>query len=525
MSNRVDHITILGGGSAGWLAAAMLAALLNRRNDGPDIRLTLIESPRIPRIGVGEATTLNIRNTLVELNIDEKHFLKHTNGSFKCGVKFADWDRDASGRLTSFFHPFFAPGAIEGRSPAYHYLRMAKEAAAPQSIHRLLTPGTPLLEDCKAPRRLEDKDYNGFIRYAYHLDAALFADYLKDFAIAMGVEFIPDDVVDVKLDERGFVAALSLRERGAMPVEFVLDCSGFQGLVIRKALKEPFLSFSDHLLCDRAIPLQLDYPAAERGRLESFTTSTAISDGWVWKVPLYSRRGMGYVFSSKFTSDDRAIAQFMDYLGLDQAPDDIRIIPMQIGRVRRNWVNNCVAIGLSGGFVEPLEATALHFMQSAVRRFVDHFPDRRVSPELADAYNRITEGLYNEVRDIIALHYHCSTRDDTPFWKAVRHEVPVPDSLARRLALWKRKLPGPHDHAAPFTVFNEWSYIYILTGKGFFNDVEFPLESTVSEADFRQFVRVIERQQAELARLAPDHYALLTEMRAQEHAPWYAPAA
>jgi tryptophan halogenase len=234
---------------------------------------------------------------------------------------------------------------------------------------------------------------------------------------------------------------------------------------------------------------------------------------------------MGYVFSSKFVSDDQAIAEFLGFLGLDRAPDDIRVIPMNIGRVRRNWVNNCVAIGLAGGFVEPLEATALHFMQNAVRRFVDHFPDRRVSPELADAYNRITEGMYDEVRDIIAMHYCTSTRDDTPFWKAVRHDMPIPDSLARRLALWKRKLPGLHDHLSPYVIFNEWSYIYILSGKGYFDGIDFPMEGMVSDDDFREFSAQIERQRADLERNAPDHHALLTQLRTVDTAPWYAPAA
>jgi Tryptophan halogenase len=518
--NRIDHLTIVGGGSAGWLAASLLSGLLNRRSQGPDVKITVIESPRIPRVGVGEATTLIFGDTLKHLNIHEKDFLKKCNGTFKTAVKFVDWNRDANGAPCTYFHPFFAPGMVYGQSAAYHYLKRARAGDVPPMAY-MLTPGSVYYDDLKAPRGLEGEDYEGFVRYSYHLDATLFADYLKNFAIGMDVEYIADEVVDVTLDSRGFVTELTLEERGVYPVEFVLDCSGFQGLVVRKAMAEPFIPFKEHLLCDRAIAAQVPYLESEQGRIEPFTTSTALSAGWVWKVPLFSRRGMGYVYSSAHTGDDQAMDEFLQFIGGGHQADEMRVIPMEIGRIRRNWVKNCVAIGLSGGFVEPLEATALHFTQMAVHWFAEYFPDKAVSPELADGFNRLTSGLYDEIRDIIALHYHLSNRDDSSFWRAVRHDVPVTETLARRLALWRRKLPGPYEREGPYSIFNEWSYIYILAGKGFFDGIEYPMESALSDDDFQESLDIVDRERPQLRALAPDHAELLRQINAADYTPWH----
>jgi tryptophan halogenase len=519
--NRIDHLTIVGGGSAGWLSAALLSCLLNRRNQGRDVRITLIESPNIPRIGVGEATTPSFKNTLQQLNIHEKDFLKQCNGTFKTAVKFAGWNQDANGAAQTYFHPFFAPGAVYGQSSAYHYLKRAHAGPVPP-LASMVTPGSLFYDDLRAPRALEGEDYEGFVSYAYHLDAALFADYLKKYAIVMDVEFIPDEVVDVTLDARGFVTELMLKERGAHPVEFVLDCSGFQGLVIRKAMGEPFIPFGEHLICDKAIATQVPYLESEEGRIEPFTSATALSSGWVWKVPLYSRRGMGYVYSSAHISDDQAMDEFLQFIGGGHGADEARIIPMQVGRLRRNWVNNCVSIGLSGGFVEPLEATALHFVQNAIRWFTEYFPDKDVSPALADRFNYMASGLYDEIRDVVAMHYHLSNREDTPFWRAIRHDVPITDSLAQRLALWRRKLPSSLDREGPFSIFNEWSYIYILAGKGYFDDIEYPIESIISDDDFQESLDILERERPQLSALAPDHMELLRQINAADYTPWHA---
>jgi len=256
----------------------------------------------------------------------------------------------------------------------------------------------------------------------------------------------------------------------------------------------------------------MPYLESEQGRIEPFTSATALSARWVWKVPLYSRRGMGYVFSSAHISDDQAMDEFQRFIGGGHGVDEMRIIPMQIGRLHRYWVNNCLAVDLSGGFVEPLEAMVLRFIHSAIRWFVEYFPDREVSPVLADRFNFLATGLYDEFRDIVALHYRLFNCGDSSFWRAVRHEIPIPKTLEHRLALWRSELPSEYDRNGPFNIFNEWSYIYILAGKGYFDGIEYPIESMISDDDFQESQDIVNRERAQLRALAPDHAELLHQI-------------
>ncbi len=222
-----------------------------------------------------------------------------------------------------------------------------------------------------------------------------------------------DDVRDVTLDDRGFVAALELERRGTLPVEFVIDCSGFRGVVIKKALAEPFVSYAESLPCDRALALQV--PHLDGAKLPPYTTAAALDAGWAWSVPLYSRRGTGYVYSSAHVSDDEALAHLRAHVGPEADAGEPAFIRMSVGRAARSWVNNCVAIGLAGGFIEPLESTSIHFVQMSIRWFLDNFPDRACSPPLRNSYNALIEGLYQDIRDFIVMHYLLSNREDTEF--------------------------------------------------------------------------------------------------------------
>ena len=510
MANRIGHVTIVGGGSAGWLTAAILAATLNGRARD-NVRIAVIESPSVPRVGVGEATTPTVTDTLRALEIDEAEFLRRCDATFKTAVKFVGWNHRADGTDRAFHHPFFAPGPQHGFVPAYHFFKAQKQGLD-TALDTTLTPAEVLFERHRAPKPVEGPDYQSNFRYAYHLDAQLFAEFLREYARARGVAFIPDDVQDVSLDERGFVASLKLAQRGDFPVEFVVDCTGFRSLILGEALGEPFEPFGHNLLCDRAVAINLPYPEDEQGRIEPYTSATTLAAGWVWRIPLYSRRGLGYVFSGAHTSDDEAVRAFMIHLGVAEPYPDARVIPMRIGRMRRSWVGNCVGIGLAGGFIEPLESTSLHFTQMAIRLLVQFFPDRGVSPPLAEGYNQAISGLYDEVRDFICMHYFTSNRSDTEFWRAVREHAVMPDSLAARLALWRHKLPDQHDTIGN-SLFTYWSHIYVLGGKGYFDGLDLPLESAVTEQDFTAFLRVIHGAREELARTLPDHRAYLERIR------------
>ena len=520
MSNRVQHVTIVGGGTAGWLAAGILHAGLNRRGDDRDVRISVIESPNIPTVGVGEATTISMNLTLNQLGLDERDFLKQCNGSFKCAVKFANWNHDAEGGPITFWHPFSRQGYLHGYNAVYHFLKAAKAGGQPD-FGDAMFPSMAAIKDCRAPRGADGPDYDGLFPYAYHMDAALFAQYMTMYATNLGVEHVRDDVTKVNLDERGFVKSLTLKERGDWPIELVIDCTGFKGLIIKEALGEPFQPYAEQLLCDKALAVQIPYSADEK--IESYTTSTALDAGWSWRVPLFTRLGTGYVFSSAFASDDEAIAEFRRYLGLADDHPDPRVISMRIGRSRRSWVKNCVAVGLAGGFIEPLESTSIHFSQMALRWLLEFFPGPDMSPVLAEHYNKVTHNLYEDIRDFIVLHYATSNRGDTPFWIEARAEERIPDTLKSRLELWKQKLPGALECNHPYSLFESWNFIDVLVGKGFYHGIELPGEAAVSVEDFAEAARNMAQIRAEILRKAPDHREVLTRIRAGDYRPWYNP--
>jgi tryptophan halogenase len=317
-------------------------------------------------------------------------------------------------------------------------------------------------------------------------------------------------VVEVKQGENGFITALKLKERGLVPVQFVVDCSGFRSLIIGKVLEEPFESYSDHLLCDSALAVQLPHPNPTR--LEPCTHSTALGAGWSWRVPLYNRVGTGYVFSSRFRSDEEAIEEFRDHLGEAGRDAEPRVIRMRIGRVRRTWVKNCVAIGLSGGFIEPLESTAIYAIEMGIRWLVRHFPDKAMSPALANSFNRAMGAIYEEVRDFVVLHYYCSNRKE-PFWVAARSEIELPDSLRHNLELWRHTFPNEAD-TADHQLFIYWNYLCVLYSKGYYKGATLPLEDSVSQADWVEFTRRLEQKKRRLLANLPDHYELVTAIRA-----------
>lgn len=507
--NRITGVTIVGGGTAGWVTAMVLNSALNGHSDGPRVRITLIESPNVPTVGVGESTVPGMPRLLQQLGIDEKQFMRQCNASFKLGVRFVHWHEDDDGRPLEYFNLFNSPVAIHGLNPGYHFHRFAGPERYGEFADAL-GPTGDLIRARRGPRRAEAGDYEGEIGYAYHVDAALFALFLRDLCVARGVEHLLDDVVDVQQGEGGFVTALKLRERGLLPVQLVVDCTGFRSRIIGQVLGEPFEPYSDVLLCDSALAVQIPHP--EPGQIEPCTRSSALGAGWAWRVPLHSRVGTGYVFSSRFRSDEEAIAEFLGFLGPQAKDAEPKVIRMRIGRMRRHWVKNCVAIGLSSGFIEPLEATAIYMIETAARWLVRHFPDRAMSPQLADSYNRLTNTLYEEIRDFIVLHYYSSNRRE-PFWLAARQEIELPAALATRLELWRTTLPNAIDTTGD-RLFDAWNYLNVLYCKGYFRDCSYPLEGSISRADWDGFTRRLANFKRRLVAGLPDHFELLEEIRA-----------
>jgi tryptophan halogenase len=444
---------------------------------------------------------------LRQLDIDEAEFMRRCNASFKCGVRFKGWSFHDDGRSRDFIHPFNAAYAIPGgHNPAYHFHRFAAPDGATDLVDRLV-PNAALIADRRGPRRIDQGNYEQAIGYSYHLDASLFAEYLREICLTRGVTRIVDDVVDVVRGADGAVTELRLERSGSHEVEFVVDCTGFRSLILGEALDEPFESWGGHLLCDRALALQLEHVAPET--LDVCTGATALGAGWVWNVPLFTRVGTGYVFSSAFRSDDEARDEFVTHLESlgHRVTVEPRTIAMRLGRRRRGWVKNCVAVGLSSAFIEPLEATAIYTIDMTIRHLVHHFPDRGVSPELADGFNRQIAALQANILDFIVMHYVTSNRGD-PFWLAARADVETPATLARNLAIWKHVLPGPGDTPGNH-LFNDWSYLFCLYGKGYFDGIEFPAEGSVHRADWSEYTRQLDEAKHRLIQGLPSHRDLM----------------
>lgn len=511
MGKPITNITIVGGGTSGWITAAYLN---QRLQWGPmrnrDVSITLIESPDTGIIGVGEATVPTLKHTLKHLNISEAEFMQRTDATFKLGIWFKDWNRDSGGEAIQFVHPFTGGMTVNGYNPGYSYKKHGvpgRPQATDQDFVRLIGHARDAMEGMRGPRALNGPKFGGALQYAYHIHAGKLADFLSEVCTARGVKHLRDNVVDVKRDERGFISALQLKQNGEWPVELVVDCTGFKGLLINETMGEPFESYADYLFNDRAIPIQIKHPDPDK--LEPMTTSTALSAGWSWHIPLQSRIGTGYVFSSRFKSEDEAIDEFRAYLGPAADGANPRVIKMRVGRNRRSWVKNCVAIGLSSGFVEPLESTAIMSVELQARWLLLHMPTADFEQPLIDQFNNVTARLYDEVRDFLGIHFTQTNREDTPYWRAVRHEAKKSDSLAEHLALWKYALPGPLDPRVK-TVFNQWSLLCILMGKNFYKDASPVGEEVVPMNTWKEYLGEIRKRKAAVMNRLASHKQLVT---------------
>ncbi len=515
MDNQINEVTIVGGGTAGWLAAAFLVRFMNLRNKQNPVIITLIESPNVPTIGVGEATVPTMPGLLRSLGISEKEFFIRCNASFKLGVRFSNWNHDRQGRGTSFIHPFDGISTqLGGQNPAYHFHKFGGP------------PGRDNIDDCLAvsgaaiaakvgPKLLTHGDYESQLNYAYHLDAGKFAEFLREISIGRGVNHVLDDVEEIEQDERGYISALKLQRQGRHPVELVIDCTGFKGVIINQVLGVPFRDYSKYLLNNRAMAVQI--PHRDVSKIEPCTNSTALGAGWVWRVPLYNRIGTGYVFSSNFRSDDEARDEFLAHLGEDGKKAEPRVIPVRIGRMERAWEKNCIAIGLSAGFIEPLESTAIYMIENFVKLLLINFPDKSFPPILSQRFNEKTEKMMQSIRDFIILHYCTNNREDSEYWRVAREEMELPESVENLLEEYRHTLPVNTDFDGVY-LFNYFSYNTILFSKGYLGGIRYPAERFIVREDWDQRIAdFLKYEQKKLAGL-PNHYQLLRKIRGEDDA-------
>ena len=473
--HRIRNIVIAGGGTAGWMAAAAMARLLD-----PSTNITLVESDEIGTVGVGEATIPPISAYNKMLGINEDEFLAATKATFKLGIEFVGWGAPGE----RYFHPFGCHGQ-DFRGVHFHqlYLRELKRksldeienwsmSAVAARLGRFARPAPD------APLPLSQ------LAYAFHFDAGLYARYLRGLAEKQGVRRVEGKIVDVELDpSNGHVRSMQLADGSQVAGELFIDCSGFRGLLIEEKLKAGYESWQHWLPCDRAIAV----PSSYSGQPDPFTRSTARTAGWQWRIPLQHRMGNGLVYSSAYQDDADAEAELLANLEGETLAEPRRL-SFTAGRRRVAWEANVVSLGLSSGFVEPLESTSIHLIQSGIVKLLALFPDTRFNSLERDEYNRQMREVYEDARDFIILHYKATRRRDSEFWDHCR-TMDVPESLDRKLELWRSKGRVFRDS---YELFGTASWVAVLLGQGVVPD---DYEPAADGVDRGLFARALDKMQ------------------------------
>jgi hypothetical protein len=525
VSGPVKNIVVLGGGTSGWMSACYIERLLARLQV-PDASVTLVESEDIGIIGVGEATLNDLKRTLRFLEIDEREFMVRTHATFKNGIKFVNWcDDPAKVGRHHYYHPFEDVPKIDGMWLVDIWACLAADKAIDLDYSYLTGPCAYISDKLRAPKTAESKQYEGLFDYAYHTDTVLFGRYLREVALSRGIKRIVDNVIGVQSDERGLITALNTRQHGALTGDLFIDCSGFGGYLINKHFGTEFQSFNDSLFNDRAVALRVPYRAGEP--INPFTTSTAMSSGWIWDIPLsdqqvalggqqrwtddsaHGRRGVGYVYSSQFISDEAAERELRGYVGERAQGIDARFLKMRIGRNRTFWVKNCVAIGLAAGFIEPLESTGIALVSQGLAFLSAHFPTRDFPEPLADSYNGAMTRLYDHIREFIVLHYCTTRREDTEYWRANKHNINVPPRLQSLLEQWRHRTPDTYDNLSGIDFFHHTSFQYILAGMRHHAQASDYVRSRVSPSLIAHIRRRIAEVHASALAASVDHVEFL----------------
>ncbi|MEW6994320.1 tryptophan halogenase family protein [Colwelliaceae bacterium MEBiC 14330] len=466
---ELKNIVIAGGGTAGWLTANHLAKKLIKV--GNDITITLVESDNIPTVGVGEGTVPLMRQTLQSLGISETEFIVECDATFKQGIKFVDWVNNPIKCKPSYYHHVFDNPTMSNLDLTSYWLKSLRESGL--SYVDAISIQGKVCDSGLAPKLITTAEYQGVTPYAYHLDASKFTALLTKHAVSkLGVKHIKADIADVTLAQDGSIESLVTSGDKIIAADFFVDCTGFQSLLLGEALKVPFIDKSDVLFADHAVAIQVPYDE-EDTPIPSFTTSTALNAGWIWDIGLKNRRGIGHVYSSSHTTHEQAEQDLRDYIGSSAENISSRVIPMKVGYREKFWQKNCVAIGLSQGFVEPLEATGLLVFDTTAKMLAEQFPSNNIESALiAEQFNQRVSNSWINIVDFIKAHYCLSKRNDTDFWCDNRLEASIPNSLKDRLARWKYQPPSHYDFANKFSVFNLENYRYILYGMEFEDESE-----------------------------------------------------
>lgn len=512
MSSKIKSIIIVGGGAAGWLTAGLLATQL--KSDHADaVSIRLIESPDIATVGVGEGTWPTMRLTLQRLGIDEWAFMRACDATFKQGTYFVGWER--SDQNASYYHPFTRPhGDI---APAW--LRQT----SPVSFAHAANPQAAVCDANKAPKTRFAPPYAGPLNYGYHLDAGKFGAYLRDHCTQkLGVENIPDTVVGVNSTPIGEIASVTTQNHGHIDGDLFVDCTGFRSLLLGQHYGVGLVSCKDILPVDTALAVHMPYPSANHP-IASLTRSTAQDAGWIWDIGLTSRRGIGYVFASHYCDGEAALKTLQNYVQTqggnlnDLSP---RTLTFEPGYREQFWTHNCVAVGLSAGFLEPLEASAMVLIELAANMIAAHFPVTDTDmPRAASRFNRKFHHRWERIIDFLKLHYVLNQRHGEPFWDAHRHPATIPASLSELLEHWQYYTPSAADFDHRDEMFPAESYEYVLYGMGFRTQESHVLARPARLQMAYERIREVPAHTKRLVSDLPDHRAVLNDIQNQVYTP------
>ncbi|MDI1328532.1 MAG: tryptophan 7-halogenase [Brevundimonas sp.] len=462
---RIRSVVIIGGGTAGWMAASAI----NRLVDPGRLKVTLVESAEIGTVGVGESTLPHFRAFNASIEVTEADFMRATGATFKLGIRFENWGAEGE----TYFHPFGVHGAGNEEAPFHHYWLKASRTADVGSIDDYSLPAVMARKERFTHPASEPGALGSSFTYGYQMDAGLYAAFLRGRAEAAGVTRVEGRVVKVDQDERGLIRSVTLERGETIEGDLFIDCSGFRGLLIEQTLRSGFADWSHWLPCDSAVAI----PCALSRAGTPYTRATALKGGWQFRIPLQHRVGNGYVYSSEVMDRETAAAALIGRLEGDMLaePNHLRF---KAGQRTRNWIGNCVAVGLSAGFIEPLESTSIYLIQKAITTLIELWPDRMFDPVDSGEFNRTMDMEAERVRDFIILHYHATRRDDSPLWDHVRTMAP-PDSLAEKIELFRSRGAVRLDREG---LFMHPSWVAVLLGQGVTPERHHPLADKAPDA-------------------------------------------
>jgi len=480
MVQRIQSVVIVGGGTAGWLAAGVIAARHQARRQA-GFSVTLVESPNVPIIGVGEGTWPTLRTTLEKMGVSETEFFRQCDSAFKQGAQFARWTTGADN--DAYYHPLMLPQGFSQLNLVPHWLGNDRGT----SFCNYVCPQGEICDAGLAPKMITTPEYRAVANYAYHLDAGKFAPFLQRHCTEkLGVRHVLADVASVNRVEEGPYAgdirSVTTKQAGEIAGDLFVDCTGFNSLLLGKTLGVPFKDCRDILFCDAALAVQVPYETPD-APMASHTISVAQKAGWIWDIGLPTRRGVGHVYSTRHISDDEAHDIVRRYIGPQHAHLPIRKIPIRPGHRETFWKNNVVAVGLAAGFLEPLEASAIVLIELSAKLIAEQMPaNREVMDFISARFNDVTSYRWGRIIDFLKLHYVLTKRTDSQFWIDNVDPATVPDRLQNLLTLWKYRSPWFFDEFDRLEeVFPAASYQYVLYGMGFRTEVE-PLDNAPTES-------------------------------------------